>query len=61
MSRAEEWKERKEEINMNFEERSEEKAIKLSQLAALMDAAESLAVIADVLQEMNMRQALKTI
>ena len=61
MSRVEEWKERKEKINMCFEEMSEEMAFKLSQLAALMDAAESLAVIADVLQEMNMRQALKTI
>ena len=61
MSRVEEWKEQKEKINMCFEERSEEKAIKLSQLAALMDAAESLAVIADVLQEMNMRQTLKNI
>ena len=52
---------RQEYIQRLFEMKSEAKALEEAKLEMLKDAAESLAIIADALQEINARQALNNI
>lgn len=61
MSRLEEFKEVTELVNNNFETMSIEGALRNNNLIMLMEIAESLAVIADTLREINMNQQIKNI
>lgn len=61
MSRLEEFKEATELVNNNFETMSTKSAFENNNLIMLTEIAESLAIIADSLKEINARQALKDI
>lgn len=61
MSRHEEFKETTELVNYIFETMSSDRAVQHSNLIMLTEIAESLAIIADNLREINARQALKDI
>lgn len=61
MSRHEEFKEVTELVNNNFETMSTKGAYDAGNLIMLTEIAESLAIIADSLREINARQALKDI
>jgi len=61
MSRLEEFKETAKLANDNFESMSTEGALKNNNLIMLTEIAESLAVIADTLREININQQIKNI
>ena len=61
MSRLEDFKNVTELVNNNFETMSIEGALRNNNLIMLMEIAESLAVIADTLREINMNQQIKNI
>lgn len=61
MSRLEEFKETTELVNNNFETMSTKGAFDNNNLIMLTEIAESLAVIADALREINAREGLKNI
>lgn len=61
MSRHEEFKEATELVNNNFETMSTKGAYDAGCLIMLTEIAESLAIIADALREINMNQQIKNI
>ena len=61
MSRHEEFKKATELVNNNFETMTLKGAFENNNLIMLTEIAESLAIIADSLKEINARQALKDI
>ena len=61
MSRYEEFKKATELVNNNFETMTLKGAFENNNLIMLTEIAESLAIIADSLKEINARQALKDI